>query len=148
MVAINGGNLRTWLCRRALHCGILGGSGVLRLLQAVKSYYDVVAASDVAHRLTVDVAAANRLAHNVFLRESLPVWQLDLADPQGRPSPRNFDYTLYINAVRHQLGGNPPRRSVGKITDAVLALIMGGIIAIMGTESRTTTPLSIAARLR
>jgi hypothetical protein len=35
-----------------------------------------------------------------------------------------------------------------EITDAVLALIMGGIIALMGTESRTTTPLSIAARLR
>jgi hypothetical protein len=70
-----------------------------------------------------------------------------LADRRGRPSPRNFDYTRYINAVRHQLGGNPPRRSA-EITDAVLALIMGAIIALMGTESRTTTPLSIAARLR
>jgi len=35
-----------------------------------------------------------------------------------------------------------------KITCAVIALIAGGIIALVGTERRTTTPLSIAARLR
>jgi hypothetical protein len=53
----------------------------------------------------------------------------------------------YING--DLIGGGPRLRvTSAEITDTVLALIMGGIIAITGTESRTTTPLSIAARLR